>query len=161
MPVVKPHGPCDQRHTAPSVITADGAGALLDGREARSKAAQRRRDLATRKSRQDVDPRVPRSLSFTQKPLEPALGKGKAPLAGWVAVIRSLRTFCFEVAVSRKPKRANPCAWRPPIGRIKTTFISRHHHAAELMKVSIRKSRLEDQRAAIVGLGRDMRTKIY
>jgi large subunit ribosomal protein L16 len=67
--------------------------------------------------------------SFTKKPLETRMGKGKAPVEGWVAVIRPANVL-FEVdgvteAVARECMRL--AATKLPI---KTKFISRHQHAA-------------------------------
>ena len=67
--------------------------------------------------------------SFTKKPLETRMGKGKAPLEGWVAVIRPANIL-FEVdgvteAVARESMRL--AATKLPI---RTKFISRHAHAA-------------------------------
>ena len=67
--------------------------------------------------------------SFTKKPLETRMGKGKAPLEGWVAVIRPANIL-FEVdgiteAEARESMRL--AATKLPI---KTKFISRHRHAS-------------------------------
>ena len=67
--------------------------------------------------------------SFTKKPLETRMGKGKAPLEGWVAVIRPANIL-FEVdgvteAIARNCLRL--AASKLPI---KTKFISRHRHSA-------------------------------
>jgi large subunit ribosomal protein L16 len=67
--------------------------------------------------------------SFTKKPLETRMGKGKAPVEGWVAVIRPANIL-FEVdgvteAVARESMRL--AASKLPI---KTKFISRHQHAS-------------------------------
>jgi large subunit ribosomal protein L16 len=67
--------------------------------------------------------------SFTKKPLETRMGKGKAPLEGWVAVIRPANVL-FEVdgvteAIARNCLRL--AASKLPI---KTKFISRHQHSA-------------------------------
>ena len=64
--------------------------------------------------------------SFTKKPLETRMGKGKGPLESWVAVIRPANVL-FEVdgvteAVARESMRL--AATKLPI---KTKFISRHH----------------------------------
>jgi large subunit ribosomal protein L16 len=64
--------------------------------------------------------------SYTKKPLETRMGKGKAPLEGWVAVIRPANIL-FEVdgiteAEARESMRL--AATKLPI---KTKFISRHH----------------------------------
>lgn len=63
--------------------------------------------------------------SFTKKPLETRMGKGKGPLESWVAVIRPANVL-FEVdgvpeAVARESMRL--AATKLPI---KTKFISRH-----------------------------------
>src|SRR5690242_10383046 len=63
--------------------------------------------------------------SFTKKPLETRMGKGKGPLESWVAVIRPANIL-FEVdgvpeAVARESMRL--AATKLPI---KTKFISRH-----------------------------------
>jgi len=63
--------------------------------------------------------------SFTKKPLETRMGKGKGPLESWVAVIRPANVL-FEVdgvteAVARESMRL--AATKLPI---KTRFISRH-----------------------------------
>jgi large subunit ribosomal protein L16 len=67
--------------------------------------------------------------SYTKKPLETRMGKGKAPLEGWVAVIRPANVL-FEVdgvteAIARECLRL--AATKLPI---KTKFISRHRHAS-------------------------------
>jgi large subunit ribosomal protein L16 len=66
--------------------------------------------------------------SFTKKPLETRMGKGKGPLESWVAVIRPANVL-FEVdgvteAVARESLRL--AATKLPI---KTKFISRHKMA--------------------------------
>src|SRR5271165_4913307 len=66
--------------------------------------------------------------SFTKKPLETRMGKGKGPLESWVAVIRPANVL-FEVdgvpeAVARESMRL--AATKLPI---KTKFISRHRAA--------------------------------
>lgn len=63
--------------------------------------------------------------SFTKKPLETRMGKGKGPLESWVAVIRPANIL-FEVdgvpeALARESMRL--AATKLPI---KTKFISRH-----------------------------------
>ena len=65
--------------------------------------------------------------SFTKKPLETRMGKGKGPLESWVAVIRPANVF-FEVdgvpeAVAREAMRL--AATKLPI---RTKFISRHQY---------------------------------
>src|SRR6184192_565615 len=67
--------------------------------------------------------------SFTKKPLETRMGKGKGPLESWVAVIRPANVL-FEVdgvteAIARESMRL--AATKLPI---KTKFISRHRLAA-------------------------------
>jgi len=67
--------------------------------------------------------------SYTKKPLETRMGKGKGPLESWVAVIKPA-TVLFEVDGVTEPI-ARECmrlaATKLPI---KTKFISRHHAAA-------------------------------
>lgn len=63
--------------------------------------------------------------SYTKKPLETRMGKGKGPLEGWVAVVRPA-TMLFEVegvpeAVARESMRL--AAMKLPI---RTRFVSRH-----------------------------------
>lgn len=65
--------------------------------------------------------------SFTKKPLETRMGKGKGPLESWVAVIKPA-TVLFEVdgvpeALARESLRL--AATKLPIG---TRFIARHKH---------------------------------
>ncbi len=65
--------------------------------------------------------------SFTKKPLETRMGKGKGPLESWVAVVRPANIL-FEVdgvteAVARESMRL--AATKLPI---RTRFISRHFH---------------------------------
>ena len=65
--------------------------------------------------------------SFTKKPLETRMGKGKGPLESWVAVVRPA-TVLFEVdgvteATAREALRL--AATKLPI---RTKFISRHKH---------------------------------
>jgi large subunit ribosomal protein L16 len=64
--------------------------------------------------------------SFTKKPLETRMGKGKGPVESWVAVIKPA-TVLFEVdgvpeAVARESMRL--AATKLPM---RTRFISRHH----------------------------------
>ena len=66
--------------------------------------------------------------SFTKKPLETRMGKGKGPLESWVAVIKPA-TVLFEVdgvpeALARESLRL--AATKLPIA---TRFIARHSHA--------------------------------
>lgn len=66
--------------------------------------------------------------SFTKKPLETRMGKGKGPLESWVAVIRPANVL-FEVdGVSEVEARAalRLAATKLPI---RTRFISRHQRA--------------------------------
>ena len=67
--------------------------------------------------------------SFTKKPLETRMGKGKGPVESWVAVIKPA-TVLFEVdgvpeAIARESMRL--AATKLPM---RTRFISRHHTAA-------------------------------
>ncbi|HAV65121.1 MAG TPA: 50S ribosomal protein L16 [Verrucomicrobiales bacterium] len=66
--------------------------------------------------------------SFTKKPLETRMGKGKGPLESWVAVIRPASVL-FEVdgvpeAVAREGMRL--AAAKLPM---RTRFIARHKHS--------------------------------
>ena len=66
--------------------------------------------------------------SFTKKPLETRMGKGKGPLESWVAVIKPA-TVLFEVdgvpeALARESLRL--AATKLPIS---TRFVARHKHA--------------------------------
>jgi large subunit ribosomal protein L16 len=65
--------------------------------------------------------------SFTKKPLETRMGKGKGPLESWVAVIRPANVL-FELDGIPEPM-AREClrlaATKLPI---RTKFISRHKH---------------------------------
>jgi large subunit ribosomal protein L16 len=65
--------------------------------------------------------------SYTKKPLETRMGKGKGPLESWVAVIKPA-TVLFEVdgvpeVLARESLRL--AATKLPIG---TRFITRHKH---------------------------------
>ena len=67
--------------------------------------------------------------SFTKKPLETRMGKGKGPVESWVAVIKPA-TVLFEVdgvteAIARESMRL--AAMKLPM---RTRFISRHHTVA-------------------------------
>ena len=67
--------------------------------------------------------------SFTKKPLETRMGKGKGPVESWVAVIKPA-TVLFEVdgvpeVVARESMRL--AATKLPM---RTRFISRHHSTA-------------------------------
>jgi large subunit ribosomal protein L16 len=67
--------------------------------------------------------------SFTKKPLETRMGKGKGPVESWVAVIKPA-TVLFEVdgvpeAIARESMRL--AATKLPM---RTRFISRHHSTA-------------------------------
>src|SRR6185503_840495 len=67
--------------------------------------------------------------SYTKKPLETRMGKGKGPVESWVAVIRPA-TVLFEVdgvpeAIARESMRL--AATKLPM---RTRFISRHHAVA-------------------------------
>ena len=67
--------------------------------------------------------------SYTKKPLETRMGKGKGPVESWVAVIKPA-TVLFEVdgvpeAVARESMRL--AATKLPM---RTRFISRHHVTA-------------------------------
>jgi large subunit ribosomal protein L16 len=67
--------------------------------------------------------------SFTKKPLETRMGKGKAPLEGWVAVIRPANIL-FEVDGVTEPVARECMRLAASKLPIKTKFIARHHHAS-------------------------------
>ena len=92
--------------------------------------------------------------SFTKKPLETRMGKGKGPLESWVAVIRPANVL-FEVdgvteAEARESLRL--AATKLPI---KTKFISRHRMALEpeilVMKKTQRKEIQENDAGGVGG----------
>ena len=104
--------------------------------------------------------------SFTKKPLETRMGKGKGPLESWVAVIRPANVL-FEVdgvteAVARESLRL--AATKLPI---KTKFISRHRmgklRAPEIlvMKKTQRKEIQEKTLAELLADGRNWRQEIF
>jgi large subunit ribosomal protein L16 len=66
--------------------------------------------------------------SFTKKPLETRMGKGKGPLESWVAVIKPA-TMLFEV--DGVPEGNAKDAMRLASSKLpfRTRFISRHKHA--------------------------------
>src|ERR1044071_3818899 len=49
--------------------------------------------------------------SYTKKPLETRMGKGKGPLESWVAVVRPANVL-FEVDGVRESKAVSPLGWR-------------------------------------------------
>ncbi len=67
--------------------------------------------------------------SFTKKPLETRMGKGKAPIEGWVAVIRPANILFELDGVTEGEARESMrlAATKLPI---KTKFVSRHRHAS-------------------------------
>ncbi len=66
--------------------------------------------------------------SFTKKPLETRMGKGKGPLESWVSVIRPA-TVLFEVDGVPEPIARESMRLAASKLPIKTKFISRHKHA--------------------------------
>ena len=66
--------------------------------------------------------------SYTKKPLETRMGKGKGPLESWVAVIRPA-TVLFEVDGVPEPIARESMRLAASKLPIKTKFISRHKHA--------------------------------
>jgi large subunit ribosomal protein L16 len=66
--------------------------------------------------------------SFTKKPLETRMGKGKAPLEGWVAVIRPANVL-FEVDGITEVEARESLRLAATKLPIKTKFISRHRRA--------------------------------
>jgi large subunit ribosomal protein L16 len=67
--------------------------------------------------------------SFTKKPLETRMGKGKAPLEGWVAVIRPANIL-FEVDGITEVEARESLRLAATKLPIKTKFIARHHRAS-------------------------------
>ena len=67
--------------------------------------------------------------SFTKKPLETRMGKGKAPLEGWVAVIRPANVL-FEVDGIPEIEARESLRLAATKLPIKTRFIARHHRAS-------------------------------
>ena len=66
--------------------------------------------------------------SFTKKPLETRMGKGKAPLEGWVAVIRPANVL-FEVDGVTEVEAREALRLAATKLPIKTKFIARHRRA--------------------------------
>ena len=66
--------------------------------------------------------------SFTKKPLETRMGKGKGPLESWVAVIRPANVL-FEVDGVPEPVARESMRLAATKLPIRTKFISRHHMA--------------------------------
>src|SRR5437899_9960962 len=66
--------------------------------------------------------------SFTKKPLETRMGKGKGPVESWVAVIRPA-TVLFEVDGVPEPIAREALRLAATKLPIRTRFISRHAHA--------------------------------
>ena len=64
--------------------------------------------------------------SFTKKPLETRMGKGKGPLESWVAVIRPANVL-FEVDVVTEIEARESLRLAATKLPIKTKFISRHY----------------------------------
>ncbi|HXR05511.1 MAG TPA: 50S ribosomal protein L16 [Verrucomicrobiae bacterium] len=64
--------------------------------------------------------------SFTKKPLETRMGKGKGPLESWVAVIRPANVL-FEVDGVTEVEARESLRLAATKLPIKTKFISRHH----------------------------------
>jgi len=67
--------------------------------------------------------------SFTKKPLETRMGKGKAPLEGWVAVIRPANVL-FEVDGVTEVEAREALRLADTKLPIKTKFIARHRRAS-------------------------------
>ena len=66
--------------------------------------------------------------TFTKKPLETRMGKGKGPLESWVAVIRPANVL-FEVDGVTEIEARESLRLAATKLPIKTKFISRHHLA--------------------------------
>lgn len=65
--------------------------------------------------------------SYTKKPLETRMGKGKGPLESWVAVIKPARVL-FEVDGVPEPVAREAFRLAAAKLPIHTKFISRHQH---------------------------------
>jgi large subunit ribosomal protein L16 len=66
--------------------------------------------------------------SYTKKPLETRMGKGKAPIEGWVAVIKP-GTVLFEIDGITEAEARESMRLADTKLPIKTKFISRHAHS--------------------------------
>ena len=66
--------------------------------------------------------------SFTKKPLETRMGKGKGPVESWVAVVRPANVL-FEVDGVTEPIARESLRLAATKLPIRTRFISRHHLA--------------------------------
>ena len=66
--------------------------------------------------------------SYTKKPLETRMGKGKGPVESWVAVIRPANVL-FEVDGVPEPVARESMRLAADKLPIRTKFISRHAHA--------------------------------
>src|SRR5512133_3655910 len=64
--------------------------------------------------------------SYTKKPLETRMGKGKGPVESWVSVIRPANIL-FEVDVVPEPIARESMRLAADKLPIRTRFISRHH----------------------------------
>ena len=67
--------------------------------------------------------------SFTKKPLETRMGKGKAPVEGWVAVVKP-GTILFEIDGINEAEARESMRLADTKLPIKTKFVSRHRHAS-------------------------------
>ena len=67
--------------------------------------------------------------SFTKKPLETRMGKGKAPIEGWVAVIKP-GTVLFEIDGITEAEARESMRLADTKLPIKTKFVTRHYHAS-------------------------------
>jgi large subunit ribosomal protein L16 len=67
--------------------------------------------------------------SFTKKPLETRMGKGKAPVEGWVAVVKP-GTILFEIDGITEAEARESMRLADTKLPIKTKFVSRHRHAS-------------------------------
>lgn len=67
--------------------------------------------------------------SYTKKPLETRMGKGKGPVESWVAVIRPANVL-FEVDGVAEPIARESMRLAADKLPIRTRFISRHHLTA-------------------------------
>jgi ribosomal protein L29 len=97
--------------------------------------------------------------SFTKKPLETRMGKGKGPLESWVAVIRPANVL-FEVDGVTEAWRANPCGWRRPSCPSKPSLFPATARLTEpMMKINaeIRKKTLPE----LLAESRNLRQELF
>jgi len=100
--------------------------------------------------------------SFTKKPLETRMGKGKGPLESWVAVIRPANVL-FEVDGVTEAVAGSRCGWRPPSCHQDETRLaaSAGLTGTLLMKKTQRKEIQEKTLAELLADSRNWRQEIF